>query len=508
MSPPDDTRPIEDLVDALSQPSSYPHPVESPIVVHQTHISWVFLAGPFAYKVKKPIRNEFLDYTTLESRQRFCEEEVRLDGRYAEGLYLGVVPIRSDHARVEVEGDSGKVIEYAVKMHRFSEQALMSHRLRDGNVTTQDLDQLTDRVCQIHAAASRVDPAQRWGSFDVVTEDALDNFRTLAKHHAGCATTESLRRWTESFAEQNRERFERRVTDGFVRECHGDLHLANVVQWRGKMLPFDGIEFCDRFRWIDVVSDAAFLAMDLAAQGRTDLSNRFVNLYLESTGDYGSLAMFRWYLVYRAMVRAKVACLTDELTVGRDGVDDQDGCRRHIELATTFASTPPRRLWITHGLSGSGKTYGSDHVVEGQGAIRVRSDLERKRLFGMSPTDRPNEQDRSRLYDQNAGKETYDRLASLTRAAIDDGFGVVVDATFLRWEERKRFRQLADEMDAEFRILHFDADDATLRRRVASRAKQGTDASDANLAVLEQQLANREPFRPEELADVVTIRAD
>lgn len=504
----DPPRPLssDKLIESLRHSSVYPDHFESPVVVHQTHISWVVLAGDYAYKVKKPIRNDFLDYSTLERRKHFCGEELRLDARYAKGLYIGVVPIRRDGSRIVVDGDHGEIVEYAVKMHRFPEQALLSQRLQDGMVEPREVERLAERLATFHDRAERSARDRDFGTYEIVLEDALDNFRALQSNLAiRNPKLAPLKEWTTDFADRHRNILSTRLTDGFIRECHGDMHLENVVQWQGEIVPFDGIEFCDRFRWIDVASDTAFLAMDFASREHPEFANLFRNRYLEFTGDYASLPLMRWYLVYRALVRAKVASLTAHVeadAAARLAIAD---CQRHIDLAESFCRPHPRRLWITHGLSGSGKTYGSDDVVRRCGAIRLRSDIERKRQFGLAMTDRPDPKQREQLYSRQTAHATYDHLHRLAENALSDEFGVVVDATFLRRIDRDQFRKLASDKGAEFSILHFHADEATLRRRIVDRAKQGGDASDADLAVLDRQLASHEPLQPDEYSDVIPI---
>ncbi len=506
------------LADRLRHRSAFPDQDGSPVVVHETHISWIFLAGEFAYKVKKPVKTDFLDYSTLENRERLCREELRLDRRFSAGLYLDVVPITRQDGHLRVDG-RGETVEWAVKMRRFAEDALLSHRLDQDRVSEQDVADLAFQVATFHEQTERSDLRHRWGSAEIVLADAMDNLRSL---EAAClpgisADLDRLNQWTRDFFDAHQTLFSQRLENGFIRECHGDMHLANVIQWRGVMTPFDGIEFNDRYRWIDVLSDAAFVSMDFAARGRPDLGRSFINAYLEKTGDHGSLPILRWYLVYRALVRAKVSAMrVGESKTPSDGeIDRRRGisdCTQHVELACRFTLPAARRLWITHGFSGSGKTRGSEAIVRQYGAIRFRSDIERKRHHGLDPLDRPDARQRTQLYGEEASRATYCQLERLARTAIGDGFCVVIDAAFLKHAQRSQFRQIADSLGANFAILDFQADEATLRRRIAQRTTGGTDASDANIAVLESQLAGSEPLRAEETPlvaelPVVSVRA-
>jgi aminoglycoside phosphotransferase family enzyme/predicted kinase len=498
----------EDLVAALRSADAYPTDDDSPVKVHETHISWVFLTDRFAYKVKKPITTSFLDYGTLDKRESCCREEFRLDRRNAEDLYLGVVPITIDDGRISVEGQ-GEAVEFAVKMHRFPDDALLSDRLERGKLTSEEVFQLAGAVAGFHQQAARVDPRSPWGSPQLVFRTAADNLRDLAGRVDGdtARALHVLDQWTVDYFAQHKRLFAQRCSNGFIRECHGDLHLANVVHWQHQLIPFDGIEFNEEFRWIDVLSDAAFLGMDFAARGHLDLGRSFINAYLEQTGDHASLALLRWYLVYRAMVRAKVASIRAQqpgLAEADRAVARKD-CADHIDLAFRFTVPEQLCLWITHGVSGSGKTTGSELVVQRHGAIRLRSDFERKRHFGLSPMHRPDPRTMAKLYCESAGNATYGRLHRLALGILRAGYSVVVDATFLKRQHRESFRQLAEDAGVDFAILDFHTNEQTLRQRVADRVASDSDASDADVQVLESQLRSLERLSDAEMERVVEI---
>ena len=288
-----------------------------------------------------------------------------------------------------------------------------------------------------------------------------------------------------------------------MRECHGDLHLGNITRWQGELTPFDCIEFNPGFRWIDVLSEIAFLLMDLDDHQRTDLGWRFLNAYLERTGDYEGLDVLRFYLVYRALVRAKVAMLRREQAA--TDTDEQERlateCCNYLDLATAYTTPRPVQITITYGLSGSGKTYGTQATIEQEQAIRIRSDVERKRLFGLAATERAAGDIDSGLYTADASRKTYTQLVRLTESVIQAGYPVIVDATFLKRWQRQLFRDLADHVGVPFRVLTFEASEEVLRKRIQQRMMTG-DASDATLTVLDHQLQTREPLTSEELACV------
>ena len=497
------------LLDDLRHASAFPNvnPDEK-VVVHETHISWVFLVGAYAYKVKKPVKTGFLDYSTLQKRRKYCLEELRLDSRFAEGLYLDVVAITRDHGKFRVEA-GGEPVEYAVKMRRFPDSALLSESLRSKRLTTAQLQRLARNIARFHSDAPQLPKNSPWGRTEGVLRDAVANLDDLETAAAGeeLRTLHTLKKWTIDFFAEHQALFQQRVADGFVRECHGDLHLANIVHWNGELTPFDGIEFNEAYRWIDVMSDAAFLAMDFAARGHLELSRSFCNSYLQETGDYRSLPLLRWYLVYRSLVRAKVASLrADQACVGSPECDaDRADCNEHIHLAHRFSLRDEPCLWITHGPSGSGKTTLSELIVQRRGAIRLRSDIERKRQHDLPIHDHPNEDVKRRIYSESSSAATYALLKTLSKSVLRAGYSVVVDATFLKRHERLLFQTLAQSEGVRFAILDCHADTPTLRQRISDRRRRGDDTSDADEKVLDRQLASRDPLDQLESSYVVNI---
>jgi hypothetical protein len=296
------------FVAALLRPETYPHPAEN-IEMLETHISWVFLAGPYAYKVKKPVELGFLDFTTLEKRRYFCEEELRLNRRLAPQLYLDLVELRGRPEAPRIDG-SGPLLEYALRTRRFPQQALASRMLVEGRLTREEIERLARRLAQFHAALPPAPPDLPYGTTEAVLHDALQNFDQIAAIAAanggGDDTLARLRDWTEREFMLRYSEIHGRREAGMIRECHGDLHLRNIVELDGELVPFDCIEFNPGLRWIDVMNEVAFLFMDLLDRGADTLAWRFLNVYLEANGAYSGLSVLRFYVVYRAMVRAKV----------------------------------------------------------------------------------------------------------------------------------------------------------------------------------------------------------
>ena len=495
----------EEIDRELRNAGSYEGMKVTSVETIETHISYVYLVGDYAFKVKKPIKTSFLDYSTLPLRKEACEAELELDQRYARDLYIGVEPIviRQD-GRIQVGGE-GDVVEYAVKMHRFPQDALLKTQVQNGQISDEDIVALAKNIATFHRSATACDRSEPHALPDQLLKDAVDNLDAIESSLSGddLKMVHVLRTWTQEYFVEHIQDFQSRYRNGFIRECHGDLHLGNIVRWKDQFVPFDGIEFNDDYRCIDTMSDAAFLAMDFAARGQLDFGRSFINAYLDAAGDHATLAVLRWYMVYRALVRAKVAAMRINQSPQAEAAPFAQELHEYIQLAYRFSLRQEPMLWITHGVSGSGKTWASERVVRQHGAIRLRSDVERKRHMGMQPTERPDDRESEKLYCEFTNHATYLRLQQLTKRVVNAGYPVVIDAAFLKHADRDAFRQLAIELGATFRIIHCDASEQTLRQRIVSRLAEGKDASDADLEVLEMQLQSQEPLSAAESTFVV-----
>ena len=502
---------LDCLIKALRAPACYPHAVER-VELLQTHISCVLLAGDYAYKIKKPVNLGFLDFSTLAARRHFCEEELRLNRRTAPALYLQVLAIGGSLS-APVLGGGGPAIEYALKMRRFAQDALLDCMARRGALAPQHVDALAQSLAAFHAEAERAGADRAFGTPAQILAPALQNFEQmlpLARAHAELALLARMRDWSMREHALLASVFEERKRDGWVRECHGDLHLGNIALLEGRPTPFDAIEFNPELRWTDVINDIAFLTMDLFDHALPRLAHRFLNTYLETTGDYAGVRVLRYYLVYRAMVRAKVSCLRAHQTgiaaSRQSGVERE--VRRHLRLAERLAASAQPALAIMHGPSGSGKTTIARELAASLGAVRLRSDLERKRLHGLQASERSGSALYAGLYAPAASERTYARLAEHARASLEAGYPVIVDAAFLERAERERFAELARNAGATFVIVSCTAPAAVLRTRVALREREARDASEAGLAVLERQLVSAEPLTESEAASAMLIDAE
>jgi uncharacterized protein len=466
-------------------------------VLVETHISWVLLCGDFAYKLKKPLKLDVLDFSTPELRRRACEEELRLNRRFAPGTYLDVMPIFGTPASPSFKPGS-VLIDHAVCMRRFPDGALFSEMLAAGALTVAHVDHLARKVAAVHGQAPRADADRSFGSAELVEEATATVVRNL-NQQLGKAAMAPLVDWLVRQATVLRPTWTHRLQSGMVRECHGDLHLGNAAIIDGEPSAFDCIEFDPGLRWIDIISDTAFMVMDLLAHGRRDLAYIFLNAWLEITGDHGGLSVLHYYMVYRALVRAWVQGMRRPVTGTRESMPN------YVDTARALTETGDARLMITHGLSGSGKSFVSGALLGRCGAIRLRSDVERKRVFGLQPLERSTSLGEDRVYSEQATRRTFDTLRDRARMALDAGYPTIVDAAFLKRSERDAMRRLAAEASVPFVIAHCHAQEATLRRRIAARLAGPGDASEADERVLQMQLAFAQPLSADEAPGVIDI---
>ena len=496
---------VSALLDGLREARAFPHPVGAVRVV-ETHISWVLLTGEFAYKIKKPLDLGFLDYSTLALRKRCCEEELRVNRRYAPQIYLDVVAITASPAGPEI-GGGGNVLEYAVRMRQFPDDALLADVLARGDPGIAVWRRLGADVAAIHAELPVAGPGHEdgRGTPGKVREAINQNFRQVRPYLRESADIAQLNRLEEQ-GWQDFHRHERllwsRYAGGLVRECHGDLHLGNIVLLDGRAFAFDAIEFSPALSWIDVMNEMAFLVMDCESRGHGAAGFVALNAWLELSGDYAGLALLDFFCAYRAMVRAKVSVLGAGRPPVASGSAAHLGCRRYAALAERYGGARRPFLAITCGVSGSGKSTLAERLAGEARAIRLRSDVERKRLHGLAPG--ASSRAVADIYTPEASTRTFARLAELAREVIAAGFPVIVDATFIRRAHREDFRRVAAALGVDFHILLCAAPREELERRVEARRRAASDPSEADLEVLAAQLASAE--FPDPPAEPGTLR--
>jgi aminoglycoside phosphotransferase family enzyme/predicted kinase len=475
----------------------------------ETHISWVILAGDYAYKFKKAVDFGFLDFSTLQKRHFYCQEELRLNRRFARQLYLDVVSITGSVTDPHLNG-TGEPLEFAVKMRRFPQDCLLGELAAKRGLLPEHIDEIAALLARIHARIDCAGAETDFGRADGIHHWVLDNFaqiREALQPEGDDPGIAGLENWCRQEFAAIRGYLEIRRNNGFIRECHGDMHLGNLARVDGCITPFDCIEFNPQLRWIDVMSEAAFLMMDLLDRGYPGLAYRFLNGYLQKTGDYAGLRILRYYLVYRALVRAKVAALRLAQSAGHTGgvADARRDFDGYIGLAASWAVKPNPFMLIMHGVSGSGKSWCAGQLTEKLGAIQLRSDIERKRLYGYQAEAKTGSGVQTGIYSQAASDRTYTHLAVLAGNVLAGGLPVIVDAAFLKSGERKRFQQAARSLGVPFGVLHMEADEPTLIARIEMRQQVGADPSEAGVAVLKSQLATQEPLMPSEMEAVFVV---
>ena len=495
--------PCPEWITRLCETHRYPHPVAAVTLV-ETHISWVLLTGERVYKIKKPVDFGFLDFSTLERRRHFCEEEVRLNRRFAPALYLGVTPITGTPDDPWIDG-AGAPFEYAVQMMQFDQEALLDRQLAAGAFTSQEAFALGTTLARLHQALPPLPVDSPFGDAQGVWQPVAANFDALRPRLTADRQSRMLARlsvWSACAFQRLKPLIAARKRGGWVRECHGDLHLRNIARIDERFVLFDCIEFDPALRTIDVQSELAFLLMDLDDHQRRDLAAMALNGYLEQSGDYEGLALLDFYRVYRALVRAKVSALRADQ---QDTPQERQNClteaETYLQLAHAYLDRERPWLAITHGLSGSGKSTLALGLAAVTGAIRIRSDVERKRLFAIAPGDHDAPPD---LYGPAASERTFDRLEAIATRILAAGFPVIVDATFLERSLRGRFLAIATARGVPGVILSLQADPQILRARLAQRQ---ADVSDADVAVLEAQLARQEALTPTERQQTLHVDA-
>ncbi len=490
----------------MRDPASYPHEVVTPIRKIETHISTVWLTGEYAYKIKKAVDFGFVDFSTRDKRCHFCRQEVRLNRRFAPQLYLETVTVDTTGIggppeNFQVENFiAGKMPECAVKMRQFDPEKVIS-RLFSAQTALPDTlwDDLAQRLGTFHLDAEPVPASAPWGWPDSVVQPMLDNFPVLFQHFPQWqARLAALERWTRETLTRLRPLLARRRYTGHIRACHGDLHLDNIALIDNALVPFDGIEFNDQFRWIDPVSDLSFLLMDLDHHGERRIRHRLLQQWLYATGDYEALPLLRFYQVYRALVRAKITTLRAlQLEASeREGLLAQVAA--YVALAEGYTQPPPPFLIVMQGISGSGKSHYAAELAERLGALVISSDRERKRLAGLTPTERPDDPDR--LYNPRMNARTYERLHRLTELLLAAGWPVILDATYLKAAHRARPIEIARRLGCPALIFSLEPDVPGCAERIRQRLRTGGDPSDADEAVMRRQAQFYEPPQPDEPA--------
>lgn len=507
------------LISALQNAEIYPHPTHD-IELIETHISWIILTGMYAYKIKKPVDFGFLDFTSLALRKQYCEAELSLNHRSAPDLYLGLVTISGtpDSPKLSISAepqssDEG-IIEYAVRMQQFERGQLFSELCQRQQFHAKHVDALVEQVAEFHQDICQPDLDRAYGLPEQVYSPMQQNFSQISAllhdNRLNQQPLQQLEAWTESSYQRLKPLLLLRKQQGFVRNCHGDLHLGNITLFRQQVTLFDCIEFNEDFRWIDVISDIAFLVMDFEVNELNHFAQRFLNGYLEHTGDYAGLQLLQFYKVYRAIVRAKVALLSmQHQPLGSEqAAHYQAQYQRYIDLAESYTGLPNRFMLTMHGISGTGKSTVALRLVERLGAIRIRSDVERKRLFKLKPNEHPKNALAESLYSATTTQQTYQILTQLSAYILDAGLSVIIDATNLKHWQRQCLQQVADQRGVPLAIAYCQASMSVIKEWIQKRMLENQDASDADISTVERQIHERDALDANELRQTFVIHSN
>lgn len=486
-------------LEGLKHATAYPHPVQR-IEVVETHVSWIVLTGDYSYKIKRPVQLSFLDATRLERRHELCEEEVRLNRRLAPEIYLGVCAITGTGNDVRVGASVAEApVEYAVRMRQFDRECELDRLVAQDQLTAEELVAFGTELAAWHGELPPLPDAPAYDDPGAVAKligtnarECVDALEDLGQSDRAKALGRSL----DEYVNTRRAALAERAQANAFRECHGDLHLSNLVRIAKRVIAFDCLEFKRSFRCIDVADEVSFLCADLEASRRSDLAQHFLNAYLARSGDFGLCSVLNLYAAHRALVMAKTAAMRKSSAA----VVDQ-------YLSTAEAAlTRPRPLCVVMcGLSGSGKSWLASRVAPLIQAVHVRSDIERKRAAGLDPTESSNSGLGADLYDADHTHQTYTRLEQCAHQALGGQCNVILDATFLKEVQRGQMRRLAETCGAHFVIVRCVAAADILEKRLDDRSKAGNDASEADVAVMKRQLTSMEELTAEERRNLIEV---
>jgi len=486
---------LPNLVQQMLQPGFYPHVVAEPIQLIQTHVSYVLLTGDYAYKLKKTVNFGFLDYSSVEKRQHFCQEELRLNQRGASELYLEVLPVTLVNGKYQL-GGTDEPVEYVLKMRQFPQEALFSEIFAQGNLQQTHMEELGRVVAKYHAQTLTDDYIRSFGEIPQVRASIDENYAQTLKYIGGPQTEsqyQKTKQYTDNFFVQYPELFSHRVKNNLIRECHGDLHLRNIALWHNRVMLFDCIEFNEPFRFVDVMYDVAFTVMDLEARQRKDLGNAFLNTYVEQTGDWEGLQVLPLYLSRQAYVRAKVTSfLLDDPNVPVTVKEDaKKTAAEYYRQAWDYTKPKQGKLILMSGLSGSGKSTTAKYIAGKLGAIHLRSDAVRKHLAGIPLMERGEKE----IYTDEMTQKTYARLLSLGVLLANQGWQVILDAKYDRQQLRQTAIAQAQEHQLPLQIIYCTAPIEVLQQRLGNRTG---DIADATADLLVSQVNQADPFTDKE----------
>lgn len=481
----------------MSNPAFYPHK-PGKVDVIQTHISFIFLAGDEVYKVKKPVDFGFLDFTTLEKRRFFCEEELRLNRRLAPAVYREVVPVTEEGEMLSL-GGAGKAVEYALRMKRLPEERMLKKLLEREEFDPAVMDAVAGKLASFHREAATGERVNVYGGLDTIRWNHEENFNQTEKYQNITIPSPRFRfikRYAFSFMEENQALFEKRVKDGRIREGHGDLHLEHIIVTDEDVVIFDCIEFNERFRCADVAADVAFLAMDLDYNGYPIFADRFVKAYVAASGDHELLSLLNFYKCYYAYVRGKVTSfkLDDPAVSVMEKEKDLKVAQRYFDLSYSYAARLESPVLIMMaGLMGTGKSVLAERIGKRIDAEVIRSDVLRKEMFSIPVTERRLDPFGEGIYTEEVSERVYATALERALTTLFRGKPVIIDASFKRAREREKALKAAEDAGRKCFVVECICPEETVRLRLESRMKAASDASDGRWELFEAQKRDFEP---------------
>lgn len=500
---------FDQIVGQLSNPNFYPHPVEQ-ITKIETHISVVFLTGDYAYKLKKPVDFGFLDFTQIPQRLKFCQKELELNQRTAKDLYLAVISLYENDGIISLKPsrNSQSPIDCILKMRQFNPGHVLGNYLQSHSLSSSQISALASQIADLHLHSKVVEAKSEFGEPEIALKPMLDNFPSLTRFLNSLPNSNQALQSLEKIQKTTLQQFEsvkslliNRKQNGFIRNCHGDLHLDNITLVNDSPMLFDAIEFNDYFSHIDVISDMAFLLVDLDFRGRPELAWVILSYYLHFTQDYSALQILGFYKVYRAMVRAKISALQAE----QNSIDSpkynelKEKTLRYLDLANQLQTKHAKpKIILIQGISGSGKSVLAQRLVKYFDAIIISSDRTRKKLFKIEPTERVDLDVRPSLYSESMNQKTYETLLNNARLAITSGCNVIIDATFLKKSHRDKFYELAMTLEVECYLLSIHVDERLALESIKHRNLANNDPSDADEKIMQRQMKMIEEPTPKE----------
>ncbi len=485
------------LVEAMADPRFYPHRPDRVELV-QTHISYIFIAGDLVFKVKKAVDFGFLDFTTLEKRRYYCREELRLNRRLAPEAYLEVVAVREDGGRLFLGMDTGDVVEYAVKMVRLPRERMLKRLLAEGRVTSSVMDAVAKKIADFHATAETGGKIDEIGGVDTVRRNHEENFEQTRKYIGRTIRKDRydfIEAYVFRFMESQKELLHKRVRDHRIRDCHGDLHLEHICLTDG-IVVFDCIEFNERFRFEDVAAEVAFLAMDLDFNGYPDFGDRFAESYCRYACDPEVKVLLNFYKCYYAYVRGKVTSFRsdDEAVAAGERWEAGQTASRYFDLAYRYAARPEKPVVVVMtGLMGTGKSVLAGNLAPLLGAEVIRTDVLRKDLLEIEPTERRYEAFGQGIYSEELTEKTYEKAIEDARRNLREGRSVIVDASFRRRRDRMMVRAMSLEEGVDFFVLECVCPEEVIKKRLDARINDREEPSDGRWELFAEQKRLFEP---------------